>query len=466
MEVTAMGSDEKQELSSAEEQYRKMTQEPVSRLILSLSLPTIVSMLVTNIYNMADTWFVSGIGTSATGATGVVFGLMAILQAFGFMFGHGAGSNISRLLGARNVEHARNFSADSFYLSIGAGTLIMILGLLFMNPLMRLLGSTETILPYARDYAFYILIAGPALTSSCVMNNILRYEGKAFYAMIGLTSGGILNIFGDAFLIRVLHMGIAGAGLSTAVSQYVSFFILLLPYLRGKTQSSFAPRYFVWNSRLIHNIVMTGTPSLLRQGLNSLSTMVLNNFAGVYGDAAVAAVSLVTRIVMFLNCVTIGIGQGFQPVSAFNYGAKIYRRVKEGFFYSLKSALLLMAALSVLAWVFAPQLIACFRDDPEVIRIGGKMLRIQCIGMFISPLSVYGDMMFQSIGKEKTASFMASLRRGILLIPLVILLTSLFGLTGLEWSQGIAEVLTAAITMPFVIRFFMNLPDRGRKNAT
>ena len=237
-----MGSDEKQELSSAEEQYRKMTQEPVSRLILSLSLPTIVSMLVTNIYNMADTWFVSGIGTSATGATGVVFGLMAILQAFGFMFGHGAGSNISRLLGARNVEHARNFSADSFYLSIGAGTLIMILGLLFMNPLMRLLGSTETILPYARDYAFYILIAGPALTSSCVMNNILRYEGKAFYAMIGLTSGGILNIFGDAFLIRVLHMGIAGAGLSTAVSQYVSFFILLLPYLRGKTQSSFAPR--------------------------------------------------------------------------------------------------------------------------------------------------------------------------------------------------------------------------------
>ena len=249
-------------------------------------------------------------------------------------------------------------------------------------------------------------------------------------------------------------MGIAGAGLSTAVSQYISWGILLIPYLRKKTQSSFAPRYFLWNGKLICNILLTGLPSFLRQSLNSISTMFLNNLAGVYGDAAIAAVSIVNRITMFLNCVTIGIGQGFQPVSSFNFGAKIYSRVKAGFLYSLRSALALMVVLSILAWIYAPQLVTVFRDDPEVIAIGADMMRIQCIGMCFSPIAVFGDMMFQSVGKARTSAFLASLRRGILLIPLLLVLTSLFGLTGLEWSQGIAEILTSIITIPFVLHFF------------
>ena len=251
-----------------QEQYERMTRTPVHHLICSLAVPTIISMLVTNIYNMADTYFVSGLGTSASAATGVVFGLMAILQAFGFMFGHGAGSHISRRLGARDVNSARTYSTMSFYLSLAAGAVIAVLGIAFMDPSMRLLGSTDTILPYARDYAFYILIAGPAFTSSCVMNNILHYEGKAFYAMIGLTSGGILNIFGDAFLINVLHMGISGAGLSTAVSQYISMIILAVPFIWGQVQSSLSPRYFRFSWKTMGDIVYVGFPSLMRQGLD------------------------------------------------------------------------------------------------------------------------------------------------------------------------------------------------------
>lgn len=447
----------KQKLSQ-EEQYRKMTETPVGHLIVSLSGPTIISMLVTNIYNMADTYFVSGIGTSASGATGVVFGLMAILQAFGFMFGHGAGSNISRLLGARHVERARSFSADSFWLSIAFGFLILVLGMTFMNPLMRLLGSTDTILPYARDYAFWILISGPVLTSSCVMNNILRYEGKAFFAMIGLTSGGILNIFGDAVLIRVFGMGIYGAGLSTAVSQIISFFILLVPFLQGQTQSSFHPKYFRLSGRLIRNILFTGTPSLVRQSMNSISTMVLNHAAGPYGDAAIAAISIVSRVVMFLNCVTIGIGQGFQPVSAFNFGAKKYSRVKGGYLYALKMAMILMSVMSVLAFIFAPQIIGEFRNDPEVISIGAHTLRVLCFAIVISPLAVYGDMMFQSIGRSGTATVLSGMRRGFLLIPLVILMTQLFGLRGLEWSQGVADIAASLVALPVTAHFLRHLP--------
>ena len=446
---------------SKDEQYDRMANEPVNKLILSLSIPTIISMLVTNIYNMADTYFVSTISTSASGATGVVFGLMAMLQAFGFMFGHGAGSNISRLMGAKNYKRARNFSSDSFWLSISFGVLFLIFGIIFTDPLMRLLGSTGTILPYARVYAFYILLAAPAMTSSCVMNNILRYEGQAFYAMIGLTSGGILNIFGDYILIKIFHMGIAGAGISTCLTQYISFFILMIPFFRGKTQSSLSVKYFLPSPKMILNIVLTGFPSFLRQGLNSASTMVINNIAGIYGDTAIAAISIVNRICLFLNCVTIGIGQGFQPVSAFNFGARKYSRVKKGYYYSLKSALILMVIFGLISYFFANDLVRFFRDDPEVIKIGSVMMRIQCISIILSPFAVFSDMMFQSIGKKFTAMFLASLRRGLVLIPAVLILSHLFGLTGLECSQGVSDVLASLICYPFSLHFFKTMPGDG-----
>lgn len=449
-----------------EEQYKKMTETPVGPLIFSLGLPTVVSMLVTNIYNMADTYFVGTIGTSASGATGIVFALMGILQAFGFMYGHGAGSNISRRLGAKDVEKARRYSAASFYLSVLTGLAIMAAGLLFMDPLMRLLGSTETILPYARIYAFYILIAGPAFTSSCVLNNILRYEGRAFYAMIGLTAGGILNIFGDALFVNVMRMGIAGAGLSTAISQYISMGILMLPYLQGKTQSSIRISYFHPDSEIVSGIVSVGMPSLLRQGLNSASTMILNVCAGPYGDAAVAAISIVSRIMNFLSCMAIGIGQGFQPVSAFNYGAGFFSRVKEGYLVSLKYGTILMVGFAAAGFFFSGGLITLFRDDPAVIAIGAAALRLQCISLILMPVSIFGNMLFQSIGLSRTASFLAALRSGLVLIPAVWILTSLFHLTGLESAQAVSEAVSALITIPITYRFLKELPpDRAESQG-
>lgn len=438
-----------------------MTQTPVSKLILTLGLPTIVSMLVTSIYNMADTYFVGTLGTSASGATGIVFSLMAILQAFGFMFGHGAGANIARKLGNQDIKSAKIYASTSFWCSILVGVVILVLGLLCMDPFMKLLGSTDTILPYAKTYAFYILIAGPAMTAGCVMNNILRYEGKAFYAMIGLTSGGILNIFGDYLFVNVFHWGIGGAGLSTAISQYISMFILFLPYLRKQTQSSFHIKDFTTNYTVYQDIISTGLPSLFRQGLNSVSTMVLNGSAGVYGDAAVAAISIVTRIVNFLFCIALGIGQGFQPVCAFNYGAKLHTRVKEGFLFALKVGTLSMIILSLIAFFNASSFVQIFRNDPDVIAIGTRGLHWYCISLVLMPISMYGNMLFQSIGKAKVATFLAALRSGISLIPCILILNALFGLAGLEKAQSISEIISSLISAPIIFYYFKTQPEDG-----
>ena len=218
-------------------QYKKMTETPIPKLIIKLGIPTTLSMLVTSIYNMADTFFLSSYGNSASGAVGIVFGLMAILQAFGFMFGQGSGSLASRALGAKDVERASKYSSTGFFAAVMSGAIIAVFGIIFIDPFMYLLGSTDTILPYAREYAIYILIAAPFLCSSCVLNNVLRFEGQAALATIGLASGGILNIFGDWILMKVFDLGVTGAGISTAVSQFISFMILLIMFFVGKTSS-------------------------------------------------------------------------------------------------------------------------------------------------------------------------------------------------------------------------------------
>lgn len=439
------------------DQYKKMTETPVSKLIIMLGIPTTISMLVTNIYNMADTYFVGRIGTSASGAVGIVFGLMAIIQAFGFMFGHGAGSIISRRLGAKDTESASRFASTSFAYSLLAGVVIMILGLIFLNPLMRLLGSTDTILPYARTYAIFILLAAPFMASSCVMNNILRYEGRAAFAMVGLTTGSILNIFGDWLLMVIFDFGIVGAGISTAVSQIISFLILLFMFLSGRTESKFSRKWITKDVNDVLLICKTGFPSLMRQGLSSVSTMLLNGQAGVYGDAAVAAMAIVNRISFFIFSAGLGIGQGFQPVSAFNYGAKKYDRVKKGFFFTLGAGEILMGIIAVAGMIYSSHLIGFFRNDYEVIEIGNRALMAQLIALFFQPLSICANMMFQSIGKNKTATFLSVLRSGLFFIPVLIILSQVMGLAGVELSQPVADVMTFAVSVPFTLRFFHEL---------
>ncbi len=443
---------------SAKAQYLKMTETPVSRLILTLGIPTTITMLITNIYNLADSYFASKISLGAGGATSVVFGIMSIIQAFGFMFGHGSGSYVSRLLGAKDNENASRYASTGFFWSIFCGTAISLLGIAFLRPLMIILGSTETILPHAMDYGLFIFLAAPAMTASCVLNNVLRYEGRAALAMIGLTFGGVLNIILDPIFIFLFKLDILGAGLATAISQYISFGILLSMFLRGKTQSKLSLKYVAKEFKIISDIVVTGLPSLARQGLNSVSVMVLNAAAKPIGDAAIAAMGYVARTSHFIFSAGLGIGQGFQPVSAFNYGAKNYSRVKKGTLFTWGFGTALLGSLAVICLVFAPDIISLFRSEKEVIDIGGMALRFYCISLIFFATSVVATMLFQSIGRSGSALLLSCLQSGAVFIPLCIILTYFFGTTGLALSQPIAYAATSFVSMPMMLSFLKRLP--------
>ncbi|MBE6850969.1 MAG: MATE family efflux transporter [Ruminococcus sp.] len=446
------------QITSAENQYKKMTETPVARLILSLGIPTTISMLITNIYNMADSYFVSHISLSAGGATSIVFGIMSILQAFGFMFGHGAGSNISRMLGSKHIEKASRYASTGFFGALFCGFMILAGGLIFLEPLMRLLGSTDTILPYAKDYGMWILLAAPVMTASCVLNNILRYEGKAALAMMGLTTGGILNILLDPLFIFTFDMGISGAGVATAVSQFISFMILLSMFLLNKTQSKVSIRFISKDVRILGNIIITGLPSLARQGLNSVSTMVLNAQAKLFGDAAIAAMGYVGRTSSLIFCVGLGIGQGFQPVSGFNYGAKKYSRVKKGTLFTLVFGAAFIGIISAFCFAFAPQIIAMFRKETLVIEIGSEALRIMCVFLLFLPISVVATMLFQSIGKSLPALILSCLQSGLVFIPLCVILPHFWGSRGIELAQPLAYFISAVISLPMMFAFLRQLP--------
>lgn len=438
--------------------FRKMTETPIPRLVISLGIPTTISMLITNIYNMADSYFVSQISLSAGGATSIVFGIMSILQAFGFMFGHGAGSKISRLLGEKRVDKASSFATTGFFYSLACGILISALGLLFLEPLMRLLGSTDTILPYSMEYGMWILIAAPAMTSSCVLNNILRYEGMATLAMIGLTTGGILNIIFDPIFIFGLDLGIRGAGLATALSQYISFFILLSMFILKKTQCRLNIKYFSTKLKTIGEIIITGLPSFARQGLNSVSTMVLNFQAKMFGDVAIAAMGYVARTSSLIFSVGLGIGQGFQPVAAFNYGAKRYSRVKKATTFTMIFGAGFIGAISIICFAFASQIMGLFGNEAQVIEIGSLALRIQCVFLCFLPISVVATMLFQSIGKSLLALILSCLQSGLIFIPLCLILPHLIDILGLQISQPIAYFISAMISIPMLASFLKKLP--------
>ena len=439
------------------QQFRKMTETPIPKLILSLAAPTILSMLITSIYNLADTFFVGQISTSASGAVGVVSSLMAIIQALGFMLGHGAGSIISRSLGSQNTKAATRFASTSFFTALTFGLILAAVGLTTLPHFMMLLGSTETILPHACAYARPILIAAPLMMSSLVMNNILRYEGKASFAMIGLVTGGVLNMVLDPVFIFGFGLGTAGAGIATALSQSISFCILLSMFLRGKTVSQFQLSAVTRSPAEFGTILMTGLPSFGRQGLNSIGGMLLNIAVRSYGDAAVAGMSIVSRIFMFIISVAIGTGQGFQPVAGFNYGARKYRRVEKACVFTMCASFCFLSVIVAACWFNAEALIKLFRDDPEVTAIALPAFRYQCFACFLQPVIVAGNMLFQSIGKSGRATFLACCRQGVFFIPLILTLPRMFGLLGIEICQPIADVLTFVVTVPFLFPFLHQL---------
>ncbi len=436
--------------------YKKMTETPVSKLIITLGIPTTVSMLITSIYNLADTYFVGRLGESAQGAISILFALQCIVQAVAFMLGHGSGVFVSKHLADKDVDGASKFVSSSFSLALAVGVVFAVLGSIFIKPLMLLLGSTQTILPYATTYGACVIVATPFIMGSLVLNNCLRYEGKAFFAMIGLGTGGLLNILGDYLLVYVFNLGVLGAGLATAVSQLISFTILLLMY-RKFAQSKISLNKISKNYRDYLRFMKVGFPSFIRQGLTAISGGLLNNVSRPYGDTTISAMGIVNKYINLIAFVGLGIGQGFQPVSSFNYQAKKYKRVKKSVIFTVVFGTCLVSVLSLPGIFFSEYIISLFQKSEEVIEIGALALKIASIGIMFMPVSIVSNMLFQSTLQAGKASFLSLLRSGLTFIPLLIILENSFNLLGIQIAQPIADVMSSIISLPFMISFLMKI---------
>ena len=447
---------------STKDNYLYLTTTPVPRLIVSLAVPTIISMLVTSFYNMADTYFVGKINTQSTAAVGIVFSVMSIIQAVGFFFGHGSGNYISRKLGAQETGNAEKMAATGFFWALFMGIFLAVVGLIFLTPLSLALGSTPTILPYTEKYLGIILLGAPFMTASLVLNNQIRFQGNAAYAMVGIVSGAVINVILDPILIFVFDMGISGAALATVISQICSFSLLL--YM-GRKGGNIRIRFknFTPSLAFIKEIIGGGTPSLARQGLASVATILLNVAAGAYGDAAIAGMSIVTRIAMFINAFLIGFGQGFQPVCGFNYGAGLYARVRQGFWFCVKVGFIFLLVCALAGMGFAEEIVSLFRKgDPDVIAVGAAVLRWQFITFPLGSWIVMSNMMLQTIRKPVKATIISSARQGLFFIPLIFILSHYLGLQGVEMCQAVADLLTFILAIPLTCSV---LNEMKRKQA-
>jgi len=428
-----------------------LTKTPVPQLILRLSIPTIISMLVTAIYNGADTYFVGTISTSATAAVGLVFSVMAIIQAIGFFAGHGSGNCLSRALGAGNRKEAEEVASTGFALAIIIGIVIAVLGNVFAEPLATFIGATPSTMDDTVSYMRIILMGAPFMMCQFVINNQLRFQGSAVYAMIGLLSGAIVNVILDPVLILGLDLGVAGAAIATVAGQLIGFIILFIGSRRGENLR-IHPRDVHFTSHLLLAIVNGGAPSLFRQGLAAVSTLLLNHFAGDFGgDPAIAGMSVVSKVTMFMFSALIGFGQGYQPVCSFNYGAGLKSRVREGYIFCLKWGTIFLTLLGTLCFIFAPEIVRFFRNDPEVVAVGEVALRCQAAALPLCATIIMTNMMLQSIGRGVKASITSSARNGIFFIPLILILPQFFDLRGVEITQTIADILSFILAVPFAV---------------
>lgn len=428
--------------------FKYLTTAPVPKVIMTLAVPTIVSMLVTSFYNIADTYFVGKINTQSTAAVGIVFSVMSIIQAVGFFFGHGSGNYISRKLGAKEDEAASRMAATGFFLALSLGVILMLLGLLLLRPLSYALGSTPTILPYTERYLGIILLGAPFMIASLVLNNQMRFQGNAAYAMVGIVAGAATNVILDPILIFVCDLGISGAAIATVISQVFSFCLL---FYMGRREGNIRIHYrnFTFSWSFVKEIIGGGTPSLARQGLASISTIFLNVSAGNYGDAAIAGMSIVSRIGMFINSFLIGFGQGFQPLCGFNYGAGLYARVRQSFWFSVKVGFIFLLCCSIAGMGYAEEIVALFRKgDPLVIETGSAALRWQLITYPLGAWIILSNMMLQTIRKSVRATVLASARQGLFFIPLIFILPYYLGLQGVEMCQAVSDMFTFVLAVP------------------
>jgi len=447
------------------ERYVMMTESPVYQLVIKMSIPTIISMMVTALYNIIDAFFVGHINTEATAGVGVSFAYMTFINAFGFFFGHGSGNYISTALGAKKYHDAEKMAATGFVSSMSLGAIAAVIGLIFLSPLSQIMGATPDVLPYSNDYLVFILIGTPFMMSSLTLNNQLRLQGNARYAMVGIATGAVLNIFLDAFLIFGLNMGVTGASLATCVSQMVGWFILLLGTEKNGNVH-IRPRNFNPSWQSYKDIFKGGTPSLARHVLVCVSTIMLNRYAAYYAApgfeaSTIAAFAIVSRVMMFAFSLILGIGQGFQPVCGFNYGARLYERVRKSYVFTMELSTIILIIISIAFYIFAPDIIRLFRnEDAELVKIGTEVLRWQCLSFPLIGLNTATNMMYQTIRKTFVATLLSVGRQGLFFIPTIMILPHFIGLHGVEMTQAIADVLTFLMTLPFALREVTRRYDR------
>ena len=452
-------------------QFFKMTKTPIPKLIISLGIPTMLNMMVTSLYNLADTYFVSGISEQATGAVTVCLSLMSIIQAIGFTLGMGSGSIVSRLLGARKQKEADTVASSAFFAAGALGLLVTILGFIFLEPLMWLLGATkETGVPvatfeYAKQYSQYILIAAPFMCMSFVLNNLLRAQGKAVLSMVGLIAGAVVNVVLDPLLIYTAGLQMRGAALATCISQCLSFGILLYMFLSGKTIARILLSAISKKAKVYLDVLSTGFPSFCRQILASLCTVLLSG-AGKPYDGALAALGVVQKVFMFAFSISLGIGQGYQPVLGYNYSAKRYDRVRSAYLFTLGFSTVLMICFASVCGIFAPKIMSAFLSNENSVEIGTLALRLQCICMPLLPLNFMAGVTYQVVGSKIAASVLSVSRQGLFYMPAVLILPSpsVLGLFGVQCAQAVSDFCAAIFCLPFTFAFFKSLKKVAENN--
>ena len=438
------------------DKYTFLTQAPVHRVIGAMAIPTIISMLLTSMYNLVDTFFVGKINTQSTAAVGIVFSVMFFIQAFSFFFSNGSGNYISRQLGAQNTKDAEVMASTGLFYTLVFSLIVMLLGWFFLEPISILLGSTPTILPYTRQYLGISLLGTPFIMGTFCINNQMRFQGFTKYSVYGAISGSIINCLLDPVFIFGFSMGVSGAAVASVIGQICGFVIMLIMSQKDGV-IHYTHRRISFEGRFVKEIIAGGTPSISRQGLASVSTIALNSVAGNYGDAAIAAMSIVTRISMFIFSVIVGLGQGFQPMCGFCYGAKLYDRVKEGFWFSTKIGTFFLLFWSVVLIIFSGEVVSLFRDDPEVIAIGIPALRYQMIIFPACSFMMMANMMMQTCRKTIRANILAASRQGLFFIPLIFVLPYFYGLFGVEICQAVSDIISLIVTIPIVWSAFKEM---------
>ena len=457
---------ENKRIQFRQERQAMMLEKPIPKLVFQMAIPTIISMLVMSLYNMADTYFVSSLGTAATGAVGVNLSLMSFIQMAGTALAMGANSYIARLLGEKRNDEASAVLSIAFFTSLGIGILMLMGGIIFIKPLVVFMGAKGDVIPYAMDYAIYILLAAPFMMGVFVLNQCLRAEGSATLSMFGVLFGTILNLVLDPLLISVAGMGVAGAAIATAISKFSSFVILVTPYLRSKTMIPLSLRNFRPNMTIVSELTKMGFPTLARTALTTIASIATNNIASLFSVSALAAISVVNKIMVFVSSAVLGFAQGYQPVAGFNWGAKRYDRVRKSFWFSSVVSVICVTVVAVGVAIAAPWLMQVFtKYDAEMIDIGVVAIRTQCLAMPSVAWVIVVNMTYAGLGKAMGAAVLSVLRQGIFFIPMTVLLPHLYGVYGVASVQGVADMLTLLVSLPLSIMILREISRKEKEQC-